>query len=331
MMDSLISIIIPVYNVEKYLKKCIDSVCNQTYKNIEIILVDDGSTDSSGKICDEYAGIDGRIKVVHKENGGLSDARNTGIENASGKLIAFIDSDDYVSQSMIDLLYKKLSYDNSDIALCGVAHINENGEIVNNSIESLSVYDGVLTADETMYKLCSPEGGYYSIICNKLFKKELFDGIRFPLGKINEDEFVVHELFGKCSKISCINTKMYFHVLHSGSIMHQPYSIKNLDKVEAYVNRTKFLLKRNLFECAFCFLSAVANNLSIAYLNLDMHEKDVKKRFTELKKSYNKLYLKSFVKIIRFSSITKFLNLTCFFISHKINSRILKIFKKDNN
>ena len=126
--EELISVIVPVYNVEKYLEKCIDSIINQTYQNLEIILVDDGSTDGSGKICDEYSRKDNRIKVIHKENGGLSDARNIGIKNANGGLIGFIDSDDYITENMFEVLQKDLRKYNADISSCDIQNVNEAGE-----------------------------------------------------------------------------------------------------------------------------------------------------------------------------------------------------------
>ena len=176
-----ISIIVPVYNVEKYLKKCIDSIINQTYKNIEIILVDDGSKDSSGRICDEYIEKDKRIVTIHKKNGGLSDARNEGIKKATGKYLSFIDSDDYIEENMIGNLYKSIIENDSDISTCAKIIEYSNKKIIKNNKSNFCINN-----NEAMKRMLTFDEIDTSA-CDKLFKKDLFLNIKFPVGRYYED------------------------------------------------------------------------------------------------------------------------------------------------
>ncbi len=213
----LISIVVPVYNVEKYLKKCIDSIINQTYKNLEIILVDDGSPDNCGKICDDYAEIDNRIKVIHKKNGGLSDARNVGIKNSLGKYISFVDSDDYIKSNMIEELYKAIK-EGSQISICNRL---EYFESMNPPKSKKSFVNDneflIMDKKEGIAELCSFRLFDMSVWA-KLYKKNLFDTIEFPIGKLSEDYYIMYKLFDKCQKISYINKPLYIYNQRQGSI-----------------------------------------------------------------------------------------------------------------
>ena len=180
-MEDLISVVIPVYNVKPYLERCINSVVNQTYKNLEIILVDDGSTDGSDKICDDYSKKYKNIEVIHKKNGGLSDARNVGIENAHGQYIQFIDSDDYVNNKMIEILYNNLKNTNSDISVCRPYSFSNVSEIKDYKIEeNLVEYEGIDIL-KNMYN----DYLVTVVAWNKLYKKSIFNKIRYPKGRIN--------------------------------------------------------------------------------------------------------------------------------------------------
>lgn len=178
-MKELISVIIPVYNVEKYLNKSIESVIKQTYKELEIILVDDGSTDSSGKICDEFAQKDDRIKVIHKKNGGLSDARNAGISEAKGKYLGFIDSDDYIDKNFYEILYNVLKKYNSDISIC--KHRETYTDYEENT-SKLEIKEQVFNTEQALKELLL-FGEVNNYAWNKLYKKELFNEINYPVGK----------------------------------------------------------------------------------------------------------------------------------------------------
>lgn len=213
-MNELISIIVPVYNVEKYLDKCVVSIINQTYKNIEVILVDDGSKDSSGKLCDELEKIDKRIKVIHKKNGGLSDARNAGIKVAKGQYIGFVDSDDFIENDMFEILYKLNKKYNSDISIVSFYEIyNEKVIGVRKSKEEQE-----LTKIEAIKELLI-DTKIQSYAWNKLFKRELFDGIEFPTNKNFEDIATTLLLFEKANKVVLYENPKYYYVRRDNSII----------------------------------------------------------------------------------------------------------------
>ncbi|WP_294404622.1 glycosyltransferase family 2 protein [uncultured Clostridium sp.] len=233
-----VSVIVPIYNVEKYLRKCIDSLINQTIKDIEIILVNDGSPDNSRAICEEYAEADKRIKIINKENGGLSSARNAGFNEAESDYILFVDSDDWINKNMIEILLNEIKKNNADIVQCRYANvIDENvDESINEKVAS-KIIDNI-DALRNLYK----NDSYLETVVtwNKLYKKSLFDGIKFPEGKLNEDEFTTHKLLFKCKKIVLIDAKLYYYRKTPDSITNSKVSIKKLDKLEAVKERMKF-------------------------------------------------------------------------------------------
>lgn len=245
-MDSgLVSIIIPIYKVEKYICKCIESVINQTYKNLEIILVDDGSPDNCPLICDEYAKKDGRIVVKHKKNGGLSDARNTGLDIANGEYLFFLDSDDYIAEDAIEKLYRILTETNSDLAICNYEYVSESG-ILDILIDS-PIKNEVMDRDLLFTKLTEQRNWFYVVAWNKLYKKSLFNNLRFPVGQVNEDEFIVHKVFLKCKQGVSITDKLYFYLKREGSITTSAKSIKRLDVVKALADRCDFLFNNGYY------------------------------------------------------------------------------------
>ena len=211
-----ISVIIPVYRVEEHLRECVDSVINQTYTNLEIILVDDGSPDSCPQICDEYARADDRVKVIHKPNGGLSSARNAGIDIATGKWIGFVDSDDFIAPNMYEKLY--IIVEGCDLAICNYSKVNEESALLNS--DNAHMKDEVLTKVEALYKATYPSCMvYYITAWNKLYSSKLFADIRFPEGKLHEDEFIVHHIFDKCAKVATTSECLYMYRQRDGSIM----------------------------------------------------------------------------------------------------------------
>lgn len=222
----LISIIIPVYNVEKYVIKCIDSVINQTYKNIEIILIDDGSSDNSGIICDEYAKKENKITVIHKKNEGLSEARNTGIAASTGKYITFIDSDDFVSSDYIEYLYYILKKYNTCISCCGHYICFDNKKVAKTSMNEKTV-GKVEALKNILYDkeidICS---------WGKLYDSKLFENIRFPKGKLFEDTATTYLLFDLCDSISVGNECKYYYIMRKNSITKQSFNLKKMDLIE---------------------------------------------------------------------------------------------------
>lgn len=224
----LISIIIPVYNVEEYIKACLNSAIEQTYENLEIILVDDGSTDNSGKICDEYAKKDNRIRVIHKQNGGLSDARNAALEVFSGEYIALVDSDDYIATEYIEKLYNALIKYDADISVCSEqrVEINDKGDIKNTK-NAYRRYNGelLMTAEQALDNYLRQDL-FDTTACEKLYKAECFKGIRYPFGFACEDLGTTHKTFLKSKKVAYIGEPMYYYVQREGSILHSYTSSK---------------------------------------------------------------------------------------------------------
>ena len=228
---SLVSVIIPVYNTEQYLNKCVDSVINQSYKNLEIWLVDDGSTDSSLKICNEYEKQDSRIKVIHKDNGGLSSARNLALDSMHGEYVAFIDSDDWVSENWIESLYNSIKMNDSLISVGGICSCSQIRDVYSPIIHN----EKYTTPESSMIKYIT-ESDIRSVVCNKLYHYSLFDNLRFPVGRIYEDAYVIPELICRSNRICYSKEGYYFVRIREGSITHQSFSEKNLDLLYASDN-----------------------------------------------------------------------------------------------
>lgn len=234
-----LSIIVPVYKVEPYLDKCVSSIVNQTYKNLEIILVDDGSPDNCPAMCDAWAEKDNRIRVIHKPNGGLSDARNAGMSVATGELMAFVDSDDWIAPDMYEQLCRRLTEDGSDIAACGVQMVWEDS-----TSPRMLTRPGnrILSRDEAMQAIIE-ESWLKQPVWYKLYKSKLVWDIRFPVGKCHEDVFWSYQAVGKADRVSVSDHVGYFYLQRGGSIMGEGYSIKRLDAIEAKVQRCDYMHK----------------------------------------------------------------------------------------
>lgn len=248
-MSKLISVIIPVYNVEKYLEKCIDSVLKQTYSNLEIILVDDGSKDNSGKICDEYAEKDNRIKVIHKENGGLSDARNTGIKNSTGDYLSFLDGDDCLKLDFYEYLADLMKNEKYDIAECKFLRIPvEKIENVQEILMQENSLRQIKAIEQTREQALEELYGFYLnpyvnkvVVWNKLYKRELFDNIEFPIGRFHEDEFTTFKVLDKIKYMITSNRLMNAYMQSPNSIMRRNISLKQIkDNLDAYEEASIF-------------------------------------------------------------------------------------------
>ena len=237
MQDDLISVIVPVYKVEEYLDRCVNSIVNQTYKNLEIILVDDGSPDNCPEMCDEWAKKDQRIKVIHKQNGGLSDARNAGIEIATGEYIGFVDSDDWVNYNFIRFLYDTIKKTGCNLSACKVKEISEN-IVADYTTESPNCF--VYTAKQVLGN-CNKE--IRAVVCNKLYSKMLLQDEKFEVGKLSEDEFFTFRIVDKAKNVAYVDMPMYYYFQRAGSIMNS-FSIGRLDALEAYINRLKLYTEK---------------------------------------------------------------------------------------
>lgn len=233
----LISIIVPVYNVENYLKECIESLINQSYSNTEILLIDDGSTDNSGIICDEYQKVDSRITVYHKKNGGLSDARNYGIERMNGNYVTFVDSDDFISIYTLEIMYEVAINHNSDLVFTkNAVRFNDGDRVIvanNNNIEGITKLfsqDDIL--EYSFYQKSNVTGAP-----GKLFSKKIFeDGLRFPYGVYFEDLATTYKFIMRANRIVMIDTPLYAYRMRNDSIIHQKFSTKKLTCIEVTQN-----------------------------------------------------------------------------------------------
>lgn len=243
-MEELISVIVPIYNVERYIKKCIDSIRSQTYKNLEIILVDDGSPDECGKICDEYERIDSRIVVIHKKNGGLSDARNAGLEIIHGKYVAFVDSDDWIEPDMYQRLYENMMTFHADMSFAGVTDdvIDENG--IEKSVKISNYGDEPFSENKIAAMKRYFHGSWAA--WDKLYKASLFENVKFPVGEINEDEAIVIELLAQCDTVCYTNEILYHYIkrANSNSITMSDFSKKKLAWQEHCANNLRIIQEK---------------------------------------------------------------------------------------
>lgn len=251
---NIISVIVPVYNVEQYLNKCLDSIINQTYRYLEIILINDGSTDSSAEICDNYALNDSRIKVIHKRNGGLSDARNAGLKICSGDYICFIDSDDIIALTFCEKMLEGILKYNVEIIECNFLRFKQEAELINytQKIE----YTAKLYDNQKALELLMKEE-IKQMVWNKLFNSKLIEGILFEMGKTNEDEFWTYQIVGKSKGLAKISDIFYFYRQNPISIMGKNYSLSRLDGLLALQERILFIKKHfpsleNLAIKTFC-------------------------------------------------------------------------------
>ena len=235
----MISIIVPVYKVEEYLNRCIQSILNQTYKKFELILVDDGSPDHCPELCDEWAKRDKRIKVIHKENGGLSDARNAGIEIAVGEFVAFVDSDDWISVSYLELLMRAMQENDCEIVECET--VRTTGKNTMTDIVVTDIGKAVVFQPEEALELLIQDDCFHQYVWNKLYKRSVIQDILFEKGKTNEDEFWTYQIFGNAKRICKIDVPLYFYFQRSTSIMGTRYSLKRLDALEAKMQRQKYI------------------------------------------------------------------------------------------
>ena len=287
-MDDLISIIVPVYNVEKYLKKCVDSIINQTYKNIEIILVDDGSTDSSGKMCDDYKKVDKRIKVYHKKNGGLSDARNYGIDKSKAKYVGFVDSDDFITEDMYEILYNSIKKYDADISLARVIDCYDDIPEINNT----DAKDCLFNKEEAIKKVMEAEEVSVHAV-SKLYKKELFNDLRFEVGRTTEDGIIMIELLDKCNKIAYNSSCVYYYIHRENSITTRKFNEKTgYDVIYAYEKNKKIIEEKypdlidiaNMRLCWAHFI--VLDRMAKSDYEIDMNiVKYLRKRFSFIMKS----------------------------------------------
>ncbi|MFR2264579.1 MAG: glycosyltransferase family 2 protein [Clostridium sp.] len=280
-MNPEISIIVPVYNVEKYLKRCIDSILNQSFTNFELILVDDGSTDNSGKIIDEYAIKDERIKVIHKENGGQGSARNRGLDIAKGNYIGFVDSDDWIHKDMYKCMYKIINEDNTDIVQVGHNMVEEYTKDKRCNINNLNI----ICIDNIIEKFADCNS--FEVLplifpVNKLYRRELWKNLRFPEGKFAEDLRIIYKIYDITTKYKIIDYNFYNYYMSLNSSTRGEFNIKKLEDLEAWEEMFQFFNNKysdidiSNLKAVFCRRLLRYYFLSCEYKNIQI---DLKKKF----------------------------------------------------
>ncbi|MCL2425488.1 MAG: glycosyltransferase [Oscillospiraceae bacterium] len=334
-MSDLISIIMPVQNMEKYLARSIDSVLAQTYKNFEIVLINYGSADSSKAICDEYVASDSRIKLVDKDDKGLSDARNAGVAHASGEYITFVDSDDYIHELFLEKMYTRIKSDNSDICMCTYHFVDEGEEDYSAMKSTPDTYDyhieglseGLHTSDTVMKHISNTR---MTVLWNKLYRRELFDGVSFPVGLLHEDEFVIHRIFAAADDVSVISDRLYFYLQRSSSIMGRSYSVRRLELLDAYADRVDFYIDNEKFDLLKCTCLGYIRRYAEAHVLLTKSKVNIhrlnesKKKFIEYRKTmfrYGGAYIG--VRFL-FAVISPRLN-------HAFSKRVQRLRNRDNS
>ena len=266
-----LSIIVPIYKVEKYLDECIQSILGQTFTDFELILVDDGSPDACPQMCDAAAEQDSRVRVIHQKNGGLSAARNTGIEAARGNWLGFVDSDDFVAPDFYEKLYNAAVSANADCAMCSVQLTHVDGSWMDTPPQ-WKVYGGGYTGEDVLKTITWQNNAPYLVAWNKLYRREVFRTLRYPVGRINEDVFVFAELFDTIKKVACVEQPLYFYRQRKDSIMQSKCTLRNLDEMWSFVHCFECFQRSGRMEILPFVESRIFAKLTGVYYRLSAQE-----------------------------------------------------------
>lgn len=277
-----ISVIVPVYKVEKYIHKCVDSILAQTFTDFELWLVDDGSPDHCGAICDEYAQIDTRVKVIHKKNGGLSDARNAALDAMNGKYVFFVDSDDWIPVDALEIMHSALERTGAKVATGNIVSVREDG--TEQALYSPVQDETVLIGEEMLTTLLRPNA------CNRLYAADLFQKLRYPVGRLYEDVFTYHKILAQIDSMVLVGKNTYYYLIRSGSIMNSEYSIKFTDIVDAVYDRAKWLDSIGQQKLADETRLFVYSQVAVAFAHLDKNNNQHLERLKEVKAIYDECY-----------------------------------------
>lgn len=295
---ALVSIIVPVYKVPKYLEQCVRSICAQTYQNIEIILVNDGSPDECPEMCENFAKEDKRIKVIHKQNGGLSSARNAGIENSTGEWLMFIDGDDFISPDMVQKLYDAAQLHQAKVAFCTVTAFieDEDGyrEIEFWGPPPTGVRNGCDILQDAIDQRQGRLGGHHVIACNKIYHRSIFEHLRYPEGQVHEDEATAHHVLGSCDKIVGIGDSLYYYRQHPNSIMGGVSLLRIQSMTMAYGDRILFYNRNGYTGNKESMYQEYWGTLMSQYSELmrDKRCKQLKKKLRHQMTDVKKVYIK---------------------------------------
>lgn len=320
-LNPLITVVVPIYKVEKYLKECVDSIIGQSYSNLEIILVDDGSPDECGTICDEYKQKDRRITVIHQENKGLSDARNSAIDIAQGKYITFVDSDDFISENMIECLYQQMQLNHADIAVSSQESFYEDGSTESNSHKNqIFIYTKEKALD------CFLFNDYLTpCVCGKLYRIDLWDNVRCPKGKLFEDQYTTYKLIDLCEKIVFVTVPMYHYRKRSGSIGHSSFNKRTYDLYDAIHEEYNFIVNKYAYACPCIAVARITWELVFVNMMIVAKHYDTKvikdvKAFAQ--KNFVEVWKCNYISTIRKGQISLFV------FSYSLYKKFYLIYKK---
>lgn len=319
-MKKIVSVIIPVYNAEKTLEKTLNSLINQTYKNLEIILVNDGSTDNSREICENYQKKNVNIKLINKENEGPGKARESGLKYASGNYISFIDADDYIDINFYKIMTSKVEEDRADIVQCGYSLVDLKGNVIVPSKLKYQVVKGQYRCASLYVK----QKNMTNYLCNKLFSKELFSNIKFTKLYAGEDACVLTQLYSNANKVVTIPDRLYYYVQTDNSLCRGKYSLKKLDSVKA--GEFMYNYHKNRFpDLADYYKLYICSNAGQCYCNLKFSDIEQKEKYMqEMRKIFNKYFEITNTKLFKVS-LKRFL----FILMFKISPRIcIKYYKR---
>lgn len=265
-----ITVIVPIYNTELWLRECVDSILSQTYSNLEILLIDDGSTDSSLTICYSYAQRYPQIKVCHQSNQGLSAARNTGLDMASGSYIFFLDSDDFLEPDALETMYQALTANEADLVIGAYQNVSATGDAL--GIERFPYSSKITTISEKDFWQLSTCKTVAIVAWSKLYPKHLWDKLRFPVGKIHEDNAVLHQITEQCQKIIYLDQVILNYRSTPGSIMNRPFRISNLDKSEVLTEQILYLCEKGYTDIALNYFGIGSRLILRARDELDLSD-----------------------------------------------------------
>ncbi|MGN0172215.1 MAG: glycosyltransferase family 2 protein [Acutalibacteraceae bacterium] len=279
-----ISVIVPVYKVEAYLSRCVDSILSQTFADFELWLVDDGSPDRCGELCDEYAQKDARVRVIHKQNGGLSDARNAALDVMTGEYVSFIDADDWVAPDFLESLLTAIERHHCPMAICNFVAVYDDG--VQESMYRAATEETVLEGEHIFDTLPQPSA------CNKMYEAALFRTVRYPVGRLYEDVFVYHDILEQLQKLVCTGKDSYFYFTRHDSIMHSAYTYRAVDIVDAVYARANKLEELGQPRLANEARLVVYSQTAVAYARLDRKDEQNRARLAEATAIYRECYPK---------------------------------------
>lgn len=326
-MNSLVSVIIPVYNVVTYLEECVSSVRQQTYQNLEILLIDDGSTDGSGHLCDQLAQQDKRIKVYHKVNAGLSEARNDGVKASNGEYIYFIDSDDYLIDCYtIEKMILGASQFNVPLVVAAYQRVKEGKTIHCVNLDVISE-PKLFNAQDMVEKLYQFRvfNSNFIVTHNKLFKRQLFDSFLFPKGKLHEDEFTTYKLYLKAEQILYLPYETYAFRIRANSIMQSQYSLRRLDIIEAFDERIEVLKEHEIpiYDTVYQLMNKLSYHMwCLSRYGFHSEERELFHKLVDYYQRYSFMYKGKALMQLR---LMRYTNFTYRFVYHRIYERFVRL------